>query len=385
MKKETGFDFDSRELVGRVVEVVNTGKGMVDRFRFEIVPAFVDWNRWENWKELNKWEPKRIGALILYSIFITISCRRVYAAITSYAYRQSRKELTEAYMEALIPDPTPANVKKVKKGIWRKTMPKGLIIKKFTKGPGGTYIQDNSYVGEDAWENDTGTSQDAVTDIIDKDVMLGLEQKAEIKKSLGFSEGQEHGTTWRERLRMWKEILRKDKMAEQIDSRTARYVVDFDMQEVEKSLHKEVVERASNSEGRALWISKRWWRYRPKLPYTYFLDKLDSSEVAAVVFEEDLKRVYVTMKEGFPLEYIVDIPLDPHMFEVISSSGADVDLLQRKQIHYILKVVVALAPGLIILYFIRESVMLLHVTAKRFLYKKYNQLFDIAYADNFIL
>lgn len=32
----------------------------------------------------------------------------------------------------------------------------------------------------------------------------------------------------------------------------------------------------------------------------YFFGK-----VAAVVFTEDLKRLYVTMKEGFPLEYIV--------------------------------------------------------------------------------
>lgn len=30
-------------------------------------------------------------------------------------------------------------------------------------------------------------------------------------------------------------------------------------------------------------------------------------QVAAVVFTEDLKRLYVTMKEGFPLEYIVSI------------------------------------------------------------------------------
>ncbi|KAK8961459.1 hypothetical protein KSP40_PGU018068 [Platanthera guangdongensis] len=50
MKKETGFDYNPGKLVERVVEVVNTGKGMVDRFRFETVPAFVDWNQWENWK-----------------------------------------------------------------------------------------------------------------------------------------------------------------------------------------------------------------------------------------------------------------------------------------------------------------------------------------------
>ena len=31
-------------------------------------------------------------------------------------------------------------------------------------------------------------------------------------------------------------------------------------------------------------------------------------QVAAVVFTEDLKRIYVTMKEGFPLEYVVSRP-----------------------------------------------------------------------------
>lgn len=121
------------------------------------------------------------------------------------------------------------------------------------------------------------------------------------------------------------------------------------------------------------------------------------------------------MNEGFPLEYIVrltsqylmcekgtvyllgpkfitvmyfiqvDIPLDPHLFEMITSSGVDVDLLQRRQIHYFFKVAIALLPGILILWFIRESVMLLHITSKRFLYKKYNQLFDMAYAENFIL
>lgn len=81
----------------------------------------------------------------------------------------------------------------------------------------------------------------------------------------------------------------------------------------------------------------------------------------------------------------VNIPLDPHLFEMISSSGVDVDLLQRRQSHYLFKVAIALLPGILILWFIREAVMLLHVTNKRFLYKTYNQLFDMAYAENFIL
>lgn len=81
----------------------------------------------------------------------------------------------------------------------------------------------------------------------------------------------------------------------------------------------------------------------------------------------------------------MDIPLDPYLFEVISGSGVEVDLLQKRQIHYFLKVLIALVPGLLILWLIREAAMLLHITSKRFLYKKYNQLFDMAYAENFIL
>lgn len=70
---------------------------------------------------------------------------------------------------------------------------------------------------------------------------------------------------------------------------------------------------------------------------------------------------------------------------MISSSGAEVDLLQKRQIHYFFKVLFALLPGILILWFIRESMMLLNITTNRLLYKKYKQLFDMAYAENFIL
>ncbi|XP_065864912.1 ATP-dependent zinc metalloprotease FTSH 12, chloroplastic isoform X2 [Euphorbia lathyris] len=290
-------------------------------------------------------------------------------------------------MEALIPEPSPINIRKFKKGMWKKLTPKGLKMKKFVEGPDGTLVRDTFYVGEDAWEDDPVPPQDNLKQIIDKEVGLTAEEKKELRGDLGLSGNvQEIQGTWRERLRTWKEILRKEKLADQLDAPNAKFVVEFDMKEVENSLRKEVVEKVSDTQGtRALWISKRWWRYRPQLPYNYFLQKLDCSEVAAVVFTEDLKRLYVTMKEGFPLEYIVDIPLDPYLFEAITSSGVEVDLLQKQQIHYFLKVLFALLPGLVILWLIRESVMLLHITSNRFLYKKYNQLFDMAYAENFIM
>ncbi|OVA12409.1 Peptidase M41 [Macleaya cordata] len=369
VKKETGFDFDEANMkvvlfVGRVRDVAKKGE------------------------DLKNWEPKRIGALILYMFVVIISCQKMYMAFRAPRLdRREKEELTEAYMEAVVPEPSPSNIKRFKKGIWRKTMPKGLKMKKFIEGPDGALIHDNSYVGEDAWDDDPEPPEANVNQIIDSNMKLNPEEKKKLKKDLGISGvDQESKGTWRERLRTWNEILRKEKLAEQVDSLNAKYVVDFDMQEVEKSLRKDVVEKVSDTQGsRALWISKRWWRYRPNLPYTYFLHKLDCSEVAAVVFSEDLKKLYITMKEGFPLEYVVDIPLDPYLFEIISSSGVEVDLLQKRQINYLFRVVVALVPGILILWFIRESTMLLHITSKRYLYKKYNQLFDMAYADNFIL
>ncbi|XP_021299489.1 ATP-dependent zinc metalloprotease FTSH 12, chloroplastic [Herrania umbratica] len=392
VKKETGFNLDEanvrvNELVGRVKEGFRKGEGEFTRLWTELVPEFVSWNRWERWKDIKNWEPKRVTALILYIFVAIISCQKLYAVVRAPQLGRERKELTEAYMEALIPEPSPSNIGKFKKSLWRKTIPKGLKLKKFIEGPNGMLIHDSSYVGENAWDDDPEPSKENVKQIIDNDARLNAEEKEELSKDLGFSgEIPVSMGTWRERLQTWKEILRKEKLSEQLDSINAKYVVEFDMKEVENSLRKDVVEKVTETQGtRALWISKRWWRYRPKLPYTYFLQKLECSEVAAVVFTEDLKRLYVTMKEGFPLEYIVDIPLDPYLFEIISSSGVEVDLLQKRQIHYFLKVVIALVPGILILWLIRESAMLLHVTSKRFLYKKYNQLFDMAYAENFIL
>ncbi|XP_030523971.1 ATP-dependent zinc metalloprotease FTSH 12, chloroplastic isoform X2 [Rhodamnia argentea] len=392
VKKETGFDVEEanaklRELATLVKERIKLNEADVARLRSQWLPAFLDWNRWERWKDLENWDPKRIAALVLYTLIVVVSCQRVYVAIRAPALDRQQRQLTEAYMEALIPEPSPSNVRKFKKSVWRKTTPKGLKMKKFVEAPDGTLIHDHTFVGEDAWNDDTELLEENVKDIIDNNVKLKASEKKEIRQELGIQEDvKEISASWRERLSRWKDILEKEKLSEQSDSVNAKYVVEFDMREVEESLRKDVTEKVSDSRGtRAQWISKRWWRYRPKLPYTYFLDKLDSSEVAAVVFTEDLKRLFVTMKEGFPLEYIVDIPLDPYLFETISSSGVEVDLLQKRQIHYFMKVLVALVPGILILWLIRESVMLMHVTSKRFLYKKHNQLFDMAYAENFIL
>lgn len=55
VKKETGFDMDGAnvkagELVGQVKDGFRKGEGELTRFRNELVPEFVRWNRWELWK-----------------------------------------------------------------------------------------------------------------------------------------------------------------------------------------------------------------------------------------------------------------------------------------------------------------------------------------------
>ncbi|XP_057725689.1 ATP-dependent zinc metalloprotease FTSH 12, chloroplastic isoform X1 [Arachis stenosperma] len=391
VKKETGFDLGDGnakvgEFVGRVRDEVETSGDELGRSGTHWVSEFLDWNRWEHWKNVNSWDPKRVGVLALYIFVVACCCKGMYVIIQAPYINRQRKELTEAYMEALIPEPSPTNIRRFKKGMWRKSMPKGLKMKKLVEQPGGTLVHDTSYVGEDAWEDDQEASKEHVKQVIEDDGRLTKEEKNRLVEGLGILGEVKSAGTWRERLHKWREVLSNERLVEQSDSLNSRYVVEFDMKEVEANLRKDVAEKATSAHGaRALWIAKRWWRYRPKLPYNYFLDKLDSSEVAAVVFTEDLKRLYVTMKEGFPMEFIVDIPLDPYLFDIITSSGVEVDLLQKRQIHYFMKVLIALVPGILILWLIRESVMLLHITSHRFLYKKYNQLFDMAYAENFIL
>jgi len=63
-------------------------------------------------QDVKNWEPKRIGALVLYVLAVILSCQRIYVAIRTPYLDCQRKELTEAYMEALIPEPTPSNLRK---------------------------------------------------------------------------------------------------------------------------------------------------------------------------------------------------------------------------------------------------------------------------------
>lgn len=68
--------------------------------------------------------------------------------------------------------------------MWKRTMPKGLKMKKLIERPDGTLVHDTSYVGEDAWEDD---QEERVKQIIEDDERLNKEEKKELTKGLGIS------------------------------------------------------------------------------------------------------------------------------------------------------------------------------------------------------
>ncbi|CAL1391310.1 unnamed protein product [Linum trigynum] len=192
VKEETAFDFgrvnaEAGELLERAKVEVSKGEAELTRFRTVVLPEFLDWNSWERWKDVKHWERKRVAALILYAFVVLFSFQRVYVAVRAPFIARQKKEATEAFMEALIPEPTPINVRKFKKGIWRKTVPKGLKMKKFVQSPDRTLIRDTSYVGEDAWDDDAMTPQENVKQIIENYERLNTAEKKELEEDLGIS------------------------------------------------------------------------------------------------------------------------------------------------------------------------------------------------------
>lgn len=55
LKKETGLDLEQANVkAGELLDVARgaaeKGRAVVDRFRLELVPVFIEWNKWEYWK-----------------------------------------------------------------------------------------------------------------------------------------------------------------------------------------------------------------------------------------------------------------------------------------------------------------------------------------------
>jgi hypothetical protein len=85
---------------------------------------------------------------------------------------------------------------------------------------------------------------------------------------------------WQERLQEWDSLIKREQLKELVEQDKTKYVVPINKKEVRANMAEELVERemSSNKEW-AFWVARRWWKYRPNMPYTYFLTKVESLEV----------------------------------------------------------------------------------------------------------
>lgn len=64
------------------------------------------------YQDVRNWDGRRVAALAIYAFAVLFSCQRVYVAIQAPRIERERRELTESFMEALIPEPSPENIEK---------------------------------------------------------------------------------------------------------------------------------------------------------------------------------------------------------------------------------------------------------------------------------
>lgn len=86
--------------------------------------------------------------------------------------------------------------------------------------------------------------------------------------------------TWQERLQAWDKLLLNEHVQELVDQDKTKFVVPINHEEIRSNLAEEQEEKELQTyKHRAFWVARRWWKYRPSLPYTYFLAKVETLEV----------------------------------------------------------------------------------------------------------
>lgn len=236
-------------------------------------------------------------------------------------------------------------------------------MKRYVYGDDGEFHHDKSFIGENAW--DEGRDEEFpsnVDELIEKNPDLTQERKEQLKglASAIFNmyrrkrEEARAKKSWQDRLEEWDRILKTEELKDILLSRKSKFALDMDWDEVNRGY----LERSEREEEprppTAFVMMRKWWQYRPKLPYTYFLSKLHKSEVEAAVYTEDARKLFVKMKEGFPAEYTVDIPVDPYLYDTLKACNVEVDMMQRSSWYYYLRALAVLAPSLLIIFYIRR-------------------------------
>eukprot|EP00850_Spirogloea_muscicola_P012818 SM000084S23154 [mRNA] locus=s84:534523:540569:+ [translate_table: standard] len=270
----------------------------------------------------------------------------------------------EAWLDWAIPEPTPGNVRRLKRDLWRGTKPEGFRVMKETLGPDGQYHRDATFAGETAYDGDGGGDGDSAAQPSSAAPLAAAAaasaapaaDAAAAETAAAPGDGVPAKTmTWRERLDAWDAILAQEEVKEELEFPRSRFTVGFSAAELKerfKATKEEQWRRAPGNNARAFWAARRWWKHRPKMPYTWLLQKIANFEVEAAVYSEDLRRLCVTMKDGFPSEFAVDIPVTPDLYGMLKVHGVELDVMPRGQLGGLLRGLAILGPSFAVLWYI---------------------------------
>lgn len=97
--------------------------------------------------------------------------------------------------------------------------------------------------------------------------------------------GAASSTSWQERLEAWEELIQKENLKEMAEADRTKYEIPINPDELSRKTAEEM-EQAEAQPPRdwAFWVSRRWWIYRPKMPYTYFMTKVENLEVISQIY-----------------------------------------------------------------------------------------------------
>lgn len=140
--KEFGVDLGN--VANKCAQVLKKREDVGAWLRSASLPSLLEWHNWDKWKvnllfvffflffaslfirlndnvnklnsvflqDVKNWDPKRVGVLILYTIIVVLSSKSIYFRLTKPQLDPKiQYELFNAYMEAVIPEPTPTNIR----------------------------------------------------------------------------------------------------------------------------------------------------------------------------------------------------------------------------------------------------------------------------------
>ncbi|CAI5506774.1 unnamed protein product [Closterium sp. Naga37s-1] len=298
------------------------------------------------------WTALRWVVAALYLAATAVFC---WAAGRTVAARlASRPASVEQFLEFAIPEPTPENVRLVREQRWRAQAPRGLSVVKWRMDRDGRWEKDPSFVGETAWQDQGSLDRSTATGLLTRGSEDAGATSSSATTTAAVSAGAAASSSkggWRERLQRWEEAVVEGDIKDLFEEPSSRYEYVYDWDLI-KAQQEEEMSRRARGEGEAdspaVWLQRRWWKHRPGMPYVWLLHKIQTNEVDAAVFTADMRRLYVTMKDGFPAEFKVDIPIDPFLYPSLLLKGVNVDMLPRSRLFF-LRGVAALLPSLLLL------------------------------------